>query len=104
MKLKIFSNLEFLLDDFTLTPILHTFWTEFSKKNNIPGSDSMTPIIKSSRSFFDISSLDSPPEFVDLQHECRRLWQEWLSPEGFFANFYRHFQIGMAEKIHTISL
>lgn len=33
----------------------------------------------------------SPQEFVDLQYECRKLWQEWLSPEGFFANFYRHF-------------
>lgn len=33
----------------------------------------------------------SPQEFVDLQHECRKIWQQWLSPEGFFANFYRHF-------------
>lgn len=33
-----------------------------------------------------------PQEFVQLQYECRKLWQEWLSPEGFFANFYRHFQ------------
>lgn len=40
----------------------------------------------------------SPQEFVDLQHECRRLWKEWLSPEGFFANFYRHFQVGTHEK------
>jgi hypothetical protein len=40
----------------------------------------------------------SPQEFVDLQHECRRLWKEWLSPEGFFANFYRHFQVGTLEK------
>jgi hypothetical protein len=34
----------------------------------------------------------SPQDFVDLQQECRRLWEQWLSPEGFFANFYRHFQ------------
>jgi hypothetical protein len=40
----------------------------------------------------------SPQEFVDLQHECRRLWKEWLSPEGFFSNFYRHFQVGTLEK------
>lgn len=33
----------------------------------------------------------SPQDFVDLQHECRRLWEQWMSPEGFFANFYRHF-------------
>jgi hypothetical protein len=30
--------------------------------------------------------------FVELQHECRRLWEDRLSPEGFFRNFYRHFQ------------
>lgn len=33
----------------------------------------------------------SPDEFIELQHNCRKLWEEWLSPEGFFANFYRHF-------------
>lgn len=36
----------------------------------------------------------SPQEFIDLQHECRKFWQEWLSPEGFFGNFYRHFGRG----------
>lgn len=35
----------------------------------------------------------SPQEFVDLQHECRRFWQQRISPEGFFANFYRHLLI-----------
>jgi hypothetical protein len=34
----------------------------------------------------------SPAEFQDLQRECRRLWLEWLSPQGFFKNFYRHFE------------
>jgi hypothetical protein len=33
----------------------------------------------------------SPVEFEELQKACRRLWLEWLSPEGFFRNFYRHF-------------
>jgi len=23
---------------------------------------------------------------------CRRLWEEWLSPEAFFANFHRHLE------------
>lgn len=32
----------------------------------------------------------SPQEFIDLQHECRKIWQERLSPEGFFANLYKH--------------
>jgi hypothetical protein len=34
----------------------------------------------------------SPNDFMDIQVECRKLWEEWLSPEGFFENFYRHFQ------------
>jgi hypothetical protein len=29
--------------------------------------------------------------FIDLQHACRRTWEEWLTPEGFFSNFHRHF-------------
>ena len=24
--------------------------------------------------------------FIELQHECRRLWEEFLSPEGFFSH------------------
>jgi hypothetical protein len=33
----------------------------------------------------------SEQEFVDLQHHCRRLWERYISPEGFFSNFHRHF-------------
>lgn len=33
----------------------------------------------------------SPAEFMEFQRECRHFWQSWLSPEGFFTNFYRHF-------------
>jgi len=33
----------------------------------------------------------SPAEFQERQRECRRVWEEWLSPTGFFANFHRHF-------------
>ena len=33
----------------------------------------------------------SPTDFIDLQHRCRKFWEEWLSPEGFFAHFYLHF-------------
>lgn len=32
----------------------------------------------------------SAKDFIDLQHECRRIWQERLSPEGFYSNLYRH--------------
>jgi Exostosin family len=34
----------------------------------------------------------SDRDFVDLQHECRRVWDEYVSPHGFFANFHRHFE------------
>jgi hypothetical protein len=34
----------------------------------------------------------SPQDFRDLQVSCRKFWAEWLSPQGFFANFRRHFQ------------
>jgi len=33
----------------------------------------------------------SDAEFVELQKELRQLWLKWLSPEGFFSNFFRHF-------------
>jgi hypothetical protein len=32
----------------------------------------------------------SEKEFIDLQIECRKTWEERLSPEGFFRNLYRH--------------
>lgn len=33
----------------------------------------------------------SPQDFIDLQYECRKIWQDWISPEGFFRNFNYHF-------------
>jgi hypothetical protein len=33
----------------------------------------------------------SPQEFQDMQLACRQLWLDWLSPQGFFANFHRYF-------------
>lgn len=32
-------------------------------------------------------------DFRELQLACRKLWEEWLSPHGFFANFHRHFNM-----------
>lgn len=34
----------------------------------------------------------SPQQFIDLQYACREFWNDWLSPHGFFANFYRHYE------------
>jgi hypothetical protein len=33
----------------------------------------------------------SEQEFRELQQECRRLWETHIAPQGFFANFHRHF-------------
>lgn len=40
----------------------------------------------------DFYSALSPQDFIDLQHNCRKLWEKWLSPQGFFANFFLHFE------------
>ena len=39
----------------------------------------------------DFHNRISSRQFIELQVECRKLWENWLSPEGFFSNFYRHF-------------
>ena len=41
----------------------------------------------------------SAQEFINLQHECRRFWKEWLSPEGFFRNLHRHLDISEEQYI-----
>lgn len=46
-------------------------------------------IAKRVKEFHD--ALD-PYEFADLQERCRRLWEERLSPEGFFKSLHRHLQ------------
>jgi len=35
----------------------------------------------------------SEEDFISRQRNCRRLWQDYLSPEGFFANFHKHFNL-----------
>lgn len=32
-------------------------------------------------------------QFQDIQRNCRYLWEEWLSPRGFYKNFYRHLDL-----------
>ena len=36
------------------------------------------------------ASLDDDA-FADLQHRCRQVWVEFLSPQGFFRNLHRYF-------------
>jgi hypothetical protein len=32
----------------------------------------------------------SPSRFEGLQRDCRKLWEDYISPAGFFRNFHRH--------------
>ena len=32
----------------------------------------------------------SPADFEELQRSCRKFWEDYISPEGFFRNFHRH--------------
>ena len=34
----------------------------------------------------------SPEEFEERQKRCRDIWERYLSPQGFFANFYKHLE------------
>lgn len=36
----------------------------------------------------------SSEEFVERQQRCREVWEEWLSPTGFFKHFYLNFTDG----------
>lgn len=51
----------------------------------------------------DFHSKLSDQDFVELQYKCRKLWEDWLSPQGFFANFYRHFGLMNLHDKHSVS-
>lgn len=34
----------------------------------------------------------SAEEFINLQKKCRQVWEDYLSPEGFFRHFHLHFK------------
>lgn len=132
MKLKIFSDRQYLLDGMQPDPILESFWSELLGNDQSTWRRSCERYIEIAHSFIDTDgvlpfdfAIDwknyclwvdekkllemaekvaefynnlSPQEVVDLQHESPRSWKECLSPEGFFANFYRHFQVRTHEK------
>jgi hypothetical protein len=43
------------------------------------------------RKVADFHAQLSPQAFADLQRDCREIWEDWISPEGFFSNIYRCF-------------
>jgi hypothetical protein len=38
----------------------------------------------------DFHSSITSTEFEERQRACRKLWEDWVSPEGFFRNLHRH--------------
>ncbi len=44
-----------------------------------------------------------PQELVDRQRACRRLWQQWLSPEGFFAHLAEMIGLASADDEQKVS-
>ncbi|MDX2097388.1 MAG: exostosin family protein [Leptolyngbyaceae cyanobacterium bins.59] len=58
----------------------HAVWVEEKELHRLP------------EKILEFHNSLSPQEFTNLQIECRRLWEKWLAPEGFFANFYHHFE------------
>jgi len=47
-------------------------------------------ISKVAEKVIDFHNKLSSQDFIDFQYKCREFWLNWLSPQGFFRNFYRH--------------
>ena len=47
---------------------------------------------KAARAVREFHDALAPGEFEALQRDCRRLWEEWCSPLGFYKNMYRHLE------------
>src|SRR3989338_830174 len=52
-----------------------------------------TEVDRTAEKVIDFHKTLSPEDFTELQKRCHKLWEDWLSPVGFFANFYRHFKL-----------
>jgi hypothetical protein len=64
--------------DFTIDWKRYCVWVEEADLPNIANKI---------REFHDRLSAE---EFASLQRSCRQLWEQFLSPEGFFSNLHRH--------------
>jgi hypothetical protein len=54
-------------------------WIDSSEVSNI------------SRKVIEFHNALSSEEFMARQQECRRLWQDWLSADGYWSQFWHHF-------------
>lgn len=59
-------------------------WREFCIWINENDLDNIAEYIK------DFHASKSPSDFIALQHTCRNIWEDWLSPLGFFSNIHAH--------------
>ena len=67
----------------------YDFETNFKEYCVWVGSEDVESVSEHLISFHD--RLDDA-DFTNLQLACRRIWEQRLTPEGFFSNFYRHFE------------
>jgi hypothetical protein len=80
-RIPVFVNTDCVLPyDFEINWKDYCVWVEESEIDQID------------RKIADFHAKLTPEAFVDLQKRCRQLWEDYLSPEGFFKNFYRHFE------------
>ncbi|BAZ40632.1 hypothetical protein NIES4101_65930 [Calothrix sp. NIES-4101] len=81
-RIPVFINTDCVLPyDFTINWKKYCVWVDESEISSI------------AEKIVDFHNSLSAQEFVELQYQCRRLWEEWLSPEGFFRNLFRHLTI-----------
>lgn len=79
-KIPIFVNTDCVLPyDFAISWKKYCVWVEADELSKIPAK------------VIEFHTRISDRDFVRMQYECRKLWKEWLSIEGFFTNLHRHF-------------
>lgn len=45
----------------------------------------------------------SSDDFIERQRECRKLYEDWLSPEGFYSNLYRLLPLSNSRQLAVVS-
>jgi hypothetical protein len=79
-RVPIFVNTDCVLPyDFHINYRDYCVWIEESEIGQLP------------QRLLDFHSRLSPVAFLDLQHRCRQLWEDYLSGDGFYRHFAEHF-------------
>lgn len=89
-RIPVFINTDCVLPyDFTIDWKKYCVWVDESEISSI------------AEKVADFHNQLSAREFIDLQYECRKLWQEFISPEGFFRKLYLHLEKMKIPKIYV---